>query len=88
MNTGYRHGAGDSCLYEKRAWFDDPYSTELLAVSRPFGSSDDTAVVFSEEEMEKRSRQLDLDIERQVIWRAVPYYAKQITIANNMTVGM
>ena len=88
MNTGYRHGAGDSCLAEKTDWFEDPYSTELLRISRPFGCLDAKATKLSAEQLQCRFSEWDLNIERQVVWRAVPYFAKEITLASNMVVGL
>jgi hypothetical protein len=88
MNTGYCHGAGDSSLAEKTDWFEDPYSTEVLTVSRPFGCQDVQATRLSMEQLRCRFREWDLNIERQVIWRAIPYFAKEITLSSNMVVGM
>jgi hypothetical protein len=88
MNTGYCHGAGDSSSAEKTDWFEDPYCTEILRVSRPFGCLDVQANVIPAEELQRRFAEWDLNIERQVIWRAVPYFAKEITMASNMVIGL
>jgi hypothetical protein len=85
MRTGYVNGAGDSSLYEKRLWFDDPNSSEIIEATRP--SSFLKTYRLSIEELQQVSSRWDLNIERLATMRAVPFYCKEVTAASNLIAG-
>jgi len=85
MATGYYNGAGDSSIEEKQLWFNDLYSYEILPTSRPLHSLKSTVSLI---ELQNRSHKWDRHLEKQIIWRTVPFYSKAITIMNNMILGV
>jgi hypothetical protein len=61
--------------------------SKLLRVSFPFGCLYVRAPKLSEEQLRLRFHEWDLNIDRQLIWCAVPYTI-EITLASNMVAGL
>jgi hypothetical protein len=83
METGYFAFSGNESFEAKQQWFDNPYSFELLPITRRTveeGSSD--------EYLEEMARLLDWKIEKSLIWRAQPGYKKEITMDTKMIAGL
>lgn len=76
---GYYRGSGNESFASKFAWFADPYSTELVNTTRARDVPD-----YPIELLNILKAKHDHTLEKQIVWRAIPYYKKEIGTTANM----
>jgi hypothetical protein len=74
METGYYKGSGNTSLDDKLKWFDDPYSTELVHITRSVFVQAFCAVIL----ISRRREDVVMD----------PYTLLQLKFIHDANIGM